>query len=174
MEAEMDAIIESLCGPSGPGLSGNLVDSEVTNPIQSNPNEHNACRHLLRFQIVISFLCLKNLFNLLNLIWSSLSLSLWCCRDFRGQTSTFLPYDRNVAGWLVCWKWKICKSIINKWFTRELVVEMFVFWFMLLRSLTRSVAFVFFSKMWGLFIYLLLSLMGRLTDVLSLCGTFTS
>ncbi|XP_042413518.1 26S proteasome non-ATPase regulatory subunit 9-like [Zingiber officinale] len=28
MEAEMDAIIESLCGPSGPGLSGNLVDSE--------------------------------------------------------------------------------------------------------------------------------------------------
>ncbi|THU57533.1 hypothetical protein C4D60_Mb03t04520 [Musa balbisiana] len=28
MEAEMNAIIESLCGPGGPGISGNLVDSE--------------------------------------------------------------------------------------------------------------------------------------------------
>ncbi|WOL19369.1 hypothetical protein Cni_G28167 [Canna indica] len=28
MEAEMNAIIEFLCGPGGPGLSGNLVDSE--------------------------------------------------------------------------------------------------------------------------------------------------
>lgn len=29
MEAEMNAIIERLCQPGGPGLSGNLVDSEV-------------------------------------------------------------------------------------------------------------------------------------------------
>nr|GLL45371.1 26S proteasome non-ATPase regulatory subunit 9 [Ipomoea trifida] len=28
MELEMNAIIESLCGPGGPGLSGNLLDSE--------------------------------------------------------------------------------------------------------------------------------------------------
>lgn len=29
MEAEMNAIIEQLCQPGGPGLTGNLVDSEV-------------------------------------------------------------------------------------------------------------------------------------------------
>lgn len=29
MEAEMDAIIGRLCQPGGPGLSGNLIDSEV-------------------------------------------------------------------------------------------------------------------------------------------------
>lgn len=29
MEAEMNAIIEQLCQPGGPGLSGNLVDPEV-------------------------------------------------------------------------------------------------------------------------------------------------
>lgn len=29
IEAEMNVIIERLTGPGGPGLSGNLVDSEV-------------------------------------------------------------------------------------------------------------------------------------------------
>lgn len=29
VEAEMDAIIERLARPGGPGLSGNLIDSEV-------------------------------------------------------------------------------------------------------------------------------------------------
>jgi 26S proteasome regulatory subunit N4 len=29
MEAEMNALIEALSGPGGPGLSGNLTDSEV-------------------------------------------------------------------------------------------------------------------------------------------------
>ena len=29
IEAQMDAIISRLCQPGGPGLSGNLVDSEV-------------------------------------------------------------------------------------------------------------------------------------------------
>jgi hypothetical protein len=29
MEAEMNAIIDRLCQPGGPGLSGNLTDSEV-------------------------------------------------------------------------------------------------------------------------------------------------
>lgn len=29
VEAEMNAIIDRLCQPGGPGLSGNLVDSEV-------------------------------------------------------------------------------------------------------------------------------------------------
>lgn len=30
METEMNSIVERLCNPGGPGLSGNLVDSEVT------------------------------------------------------------------------------------------------------------------------------------------------
>lgn len=30
MEAEMNAIIDRLCQPGGPGLSGNLLDSEVS------------------------------------------------------------------------------------------------------------------------------------------------
>ena len=30
MEAEMNAIIDNLCRPGGPGLSGNLLDSEVS------------------------------------------------------------------------------------------------------------------------------------------------
>lgn len=29
METEMNSIVERLCNPGGPGLSGNLVDSEV-------------------------------------------------------------------------------------------------------------------------------------------------
>lgn len=29
VEAEMNAIIDRLCQPGGPGISGNLVDSEV-------------------------------------------------------------------------------------------------------------------------------------------------
>lgn len=29
LEAEMNAIIETLCLPGGPGLTGNLVDSEA-------------------------------------------------------------------------------------------------------------------------------------------------
>lgn len=32
MESEMNAIIESLCGPGGPGVSGNLVDREASSP----------------------------------------------------------------------------------------------------------------------------------------------
>lgn len=30
METEMNSIVERLCNPGGPGLSANLVDSEVT------------------------------------------------------------------------------------------------------------------------------------------------
>ena len=30
METEMNSFVERLCNPGGPGLSGNLVDSEVT------------------------------------------------------------------------------------------------------------------------------------------------
>lgn len=29
METEMNSIVERLCNPGGPGLSGNLIDSEV-------------------------------------------------------------------------------------------------------------------------------------------------
>ena len=29
IEAQMDAIIDRLCGPGGPGITGNLLDSEV-------------------------------------------------------------------------------------------------------------------------------------------------
>lgn len=31
IEGEMNAIIATLCQPGGPGISGNLVDSEVSN-----------------------------------------------------------------------------------------------------------------------------------------------
>jgi 26S proteasome non-ATPase regulatory subunit 9 len=33
IEAEMDGIISRLCVPNGPGLQGNLVDSEVRYPL---------------------------------------------------------------------------------------------------------------------------------------------
>ena len=39
MEAEMNAIIESLCGPGGPGISGSLVDREASSPfLATNPS----------------------------------------------------------------------------------------------------------------------------------------
>lgn len=51
-EAEMDVIIQRLCQPGGPGLSGNLVDSEVIFSFFCN------------FRFYVEFLDVKSVFVL--------------------------------------------------------------------------------------------------------------
>ena len=84
LEAEMNGIIDRLTRPGGPGLSGNLLNSEVS----------------LKF---LSFRYLYSIFQLWKIRDSVFDVRLiLICRGFLGRTLTSQLCERNGVVLLVC------------------------------------------------------------------------